>query len=125
MGTEIVPTSEILDEIKHVEAKIKEVKDEISFAEKIEALHDNEVFQDVIIEGYFEKEAQRVFGLLVTPTTLKRDAIENTMDKLSSIRNLKSFFAMHLRNLQSNQEVLDDLETYLANLRNSNGGSDE
>ena len=118
MSTETVPNSEIIDEIKEIENRINELKETKEFGEKIRDLHDNNLFQEVIIDGYFEKEAHRIFGLLVTPTTLKRDAIENIVDKLAGIRNLKSFFAMHLRNLEAAAQELEELENYLAKLRN-------
>jgi len=58
----------------------------------------NEDFNAVILDGYLEKESKRLFGILVEPSALKRDVIENIQDKLTAIRNIKQYFGTTLQN---------------------------
>lgn len=77
--------AEIDDRIEFLQAQIDLNKD-------LEALHNIPEFQRVILSGYLDDEAERIFGMLTTPSNLKRDQIENLNDKLTSIRNFKGYF---------------------------------
>lgn len=90
--------SNLNEKLKEVDDRIAELKKSIQLSEALEELHKNEHFKLVFLDGYFEDEAKRLFGVLVTPSTLKRDVIENIQEKLSSIRNVKQYFAVILQN---------------------------
>ena len=49
-----------LDQIEH---SIEYAKERITKGEKAISLHDNAAFNDIIVKGYFEKEAQRLVML--------------------------------------------------------------
>jgi len=83
-----------------LEAVNKEL-DKIYKAEKIvnayKRLKSNEDFLTLFEEGFFDEEVKRVNELIVgdkgyVPRNLKRDQIENLVDKLLSVRHLKIYF---------------------------------
>ena len=94
-----------LDEI---DATIEMHQKKIDLGKDLEALHEDERFQRVILDAYLDDEAKRLFGVLVEPSTLKRDVMENIIDKTSSIRNLKQFFAVMLQNAALAPEQMEE-----------------
>ena len=98
--------------LQEVDDRIAELNKNIELGKAIEALHENEDFQRVILSGYLDDEAQRLFGVLVEPSTLKRDVMENIQDKLASIRNLKQYFGTSLQNAHMAPEQIAEEETY-------------
>ena len=84
------------EELSNVDERIAELKKLKEFGEALERLHDNPDFQLVILDGYFEVEADRVFRVLTTPMNMRRDSVENTMDKLTAVRELKQYFGNKL-----------------------------
>lgn len=115
-------------ELAAIDERIEILKVNIKLGESVEALHENPQFKDVILDGYLDKEADRIFGLLVDPThQLKRDSMENLIDKLSAIRNLKQFFGTVLINATMAPEEIAGEEEYRKELtaRNSITGSKE
>ena len=75
--------------------------DRIYKAEKVvnayKRLKENEDFLTLFEEGYFDEEVRRVNELIVgdkgyVPRNLKRDQIENLVDKLLAVRHLKIYF---------------------------------
>jgi len=91
-------TNPLKEKLAEVDARIDELNDNIELGKALERLHENEDFQKVILEGYLDKEADRLFGVLVEPSTLKRDVMENIQDKLTAIRNVKQYFGTTLQN---------------------------
>ena len=89
---------EVKDELAQVDDRIADLQNQVELKEALERLHENEDFKKVVLEADFEKEADRVFGMLVEPSSLKRDSMENMMDKLTTIRNFKQFFSTTLIN---------------------------
>lgn len=79
-------------EIEDIDNRIDELKHLVELNESLERLHENDDFKKLILDGYLGDEAERIFGLLTMPTNLKRDQLENLMDMLGSIRNLKGYF---------------------------------
>ncbi len=84
------------DELKQIDESIEELEQVKQFSEDLASLHEDERFQRVILQGYLETEAERLFKNLTTPMNMKRDMIENMMDKLGSIRDLKQYFGTQL-----------------------------
>jgi len=99
-------------ELKKIDDRIIQLNKEIKLGADIEALHEDEKFINVIIEEYFEQEEERITGLLFNPTTLKREQIENVMDKATGIRNFKLFFKTLLINASMAPEQIVDEENY-------------
>jgi hypothetical protein len=108
--------SEIEDNFKkqlaEIDDRIVQLKNDIQLGEDLESLHKDERFQRVILHGYFEVEAERIFGMLVNPSGFKRDQLENLMDKMSAIRNYKQFFATLLINANMAPEQIEDEEGF-------------
>ena len=91
-------TNPLNEKLAEIDARIEELNNNIALAKALEELHENENFEKVILEGYLEKEAERLFGVLVEPSTLKRDVMENIQDKLTAIRNIKQYFGTVMQN---------------------------
>ena len=100
------------EKLKEIDDRIAELNGHIELAKAVEALEQEPMFQKVILEGYLEKEAERLFGVLVEPSSLKRDVIENIQDKLSSIRNLKQYFGVIGQNATMAPEQIAEEEAY-------------
>lgn len=104
--------SNLKEQLAEIDARIAELENGIELGKALEELHENEAFKKVFLDGYFENEAKRLFGVLVTPSTLKRDVIENIQDKLSSIRNVKQYFGVVLQNAHMAPEQLVEEQNY-------------
>ena len=100
------------EKLEEVDARIDELKGHVEMAEAVKRLEENEDFQKVIIGGYLDNEAHRLFGVLVEPSTLKRDVMENIVDKLSSIRNLKQYFGTIGQNAHMAPEQIEEEQAY-------------
>ena len=105
-------TSNLKEQLEAIDNRIKELEDSIQLAKDLNELHEDERFKRVILDGYFEEEAKRLFSVLVTPSTLKRDVVQNIQDKLSSIRNLKQFFGVVLQNANMAPELIEEEKAY-------------
>lgn len=105
-------TSNLKEQLEAIDKRIEELENSIQAAKDLNELHEDERFKRLILDGYFEKEAERLFSVLVTPSTLKRDVIENIQDKLSSIRNLKQFFGVLLQNAHMAPEQIEEEKAY-------------
>ena len=105
------------EELQKIENRIAELKKDVELGEALNALHvDNDNFKKVILEGYFEKEEERLTGLLFNPTKLKRDQMENVMDKATGIRSFKLYFQTLLINASMAPEQIEEEENYRTQL---------
>lgn len=98
--------------LAEIDERKAELELNIQLGKDLEELHEDERFQRVILNAYLEKEAERLFGVLVNPSTLKRDVMENIVDKTGSIRNLKQFFGVLLQNAHMAPEQIAEEEVY-------------
>lgn len=104
---------ETKQELAEVDARIAELKTNIERANELESLHEDSRFQHIMLEGYFEAEAERIFGVLTDPThQLKRDIMENLMEKLVSTRNVKKYFGVIMQNASMAPEQLEEEEAH-------------
>ena len=101
-------TSNLKLKLEEIDATIAEHQKKIDLGKDLEELHEDERFQRVILGAYLDDEAKRLFSVLVEPSTLKRDVMENIVDKTSSIRNLKQFFAVMLQNADMAPQQIED-----------------
>jgi len=104
--------SNLKEQLKEIDETIVKLQKDIKIGEALEALHTNEDFILVFLEGYFDAEEKRISGLLFNPTSLKRDQIENIMDKAAAIRNTKQYIATLLINANMAPEQIDENEAY-------------
>lgn len=83
---------EFKKELAEIDERIENLKKSIQRKEYLEELHEDHRFIEIIVDGYFEREAERIFQILTTPNPLSREKMENLMDKLTAIRNMKEYF---------------------------------
>ena len=100
------------ERIAEVDKSIEEQKAKIEFAEAIKELRKDPRFLLVIENGYFEGEGKRITGRLLEPTPLKRDQIQNMVDMISSIRNLKTFLMFKEADGGNALHEIESLEEY-------------
>ena len=101
------------EELADIDARIKTLNDNVKAGKDLEEMHEDPRFVNVILEGYLEAEAKRIFGVLTDPSHhLKRDVMENLMDKLTSTRNIKQYFGTVLMNAAMAPEELETEEKY-------------
>lgn len=110
--TYAMDTSNVKEELKQVDLRIEDLNKQIAIGEAIERLHENDDFKLVVIDGYMEAEAERLFDILTTPTSLKRDQLENIMDMLGSIRNFKGYIGASLQNAAQAPDMVIEEENY-------------
>ncbi len=103
-------TSTLKEELEYIDERVEELKYEIEVGAAIAELHDNPQFKLVIEDGYMEKEAQRILGVLTTPMNLKREKNEDLIAKLESIRHLREFFKTSLIASNTAKENIDEVE---------------
>ena len=100
-------------ELADIDARIRDTKATIQLGKDLETLHEMPEFQSVLLNGYLCAEAERIFGVLTDSThNLKRDSMENLMDKLTSIRNVKQFFGVIMQSAEAAKDSLEDEEAY-------------
>ena len=76
------------EQIEIIDRDLEVLTWNIKRAEALDKLLGMEEFQLVMIEGYLEIEADRVFGLLTHPLTVKPDDKESYLSQLETIKNL-------------------------------------
>ena len=85
-------TTLTIDEQIEIIDKDLEVLDwNIKRGEALDKLMQMEEFHLVMIEGYLEIEAQRVFKLLTHPLTIKPEDKNNYLSQLDTIKNLSRY----------------------------------
>ncbi len=100
--------------------RISILKEVIKRKEDLESLFLDDRFQNVILSGYLEEEADRIFGMLTDPThNLKRDVMENLMEKLMATRNVKQYFRVINQSGDSAAESLTEEEAYRVQVNKS------
>ena len=100
-------------ELADIDSRIATLNKNIELGEALQKLHENEDFKNVILEGYMDDEAERIFKVLIDPShNLKRDIMENLMDKLMAIRSIKQYFGTILINAAMAPEEIKNEEEY-------------
>ncbi len=112
--------SNLTNELAEIDGRIKFLKENIEIGEAIERLHNNEDFKLVILKGYFDREAERIFGVLTDPNEYKRDMLQNMNEKLGSIRNLKQYIGVQLRNADMAPSEIEEEESHRLKVTESN-----
>lgn len=77
--------------IEEIDKDIEVFEMRIEKGEALSRLLDNKDFQIVITEGYLKVEADRVFGLLTHPLTIKPEDKSNYLSQLDTIKNLSRY----------------------------------
>lgn len=84
-------TSELNITLKRIDDYIETQEQAIKRDEKLKRLMQNEDFIDVILEGYFEVEAKKLFKILTDPTGASEYTEDKIRRKLDSISDFKEY----------------------------------
>lgn len=117
MNKNEVPGSTKLEEIKLRNEKLKSIDESIAFykeqvelSESIKRLKQNPDYIKVYEQAYFKNEGERISNVILEPNTLKRDQLENMLDMMSSIRNVKTFIMYRENDGEVALQHIADLE---------------
>lgn len=117
MNKNEVPGSTKLEEIKLRNEKLKSIDESIAFykeqvelSESIKRLKQNPDYIKVYEQAYFKSEGERISNVILEPNTLKRDQLENMLDMMSSIRNVKTFIMYRENDGEVALQHIADLE---------------
>lgn len=80
-----------IDKIEAIDKDLEVLEWNIKRAEALDKLMQMEEFHLVMIEGYLEIEAARVFDLLTHPLTVKPDDKNSYLSQLDTIKNLSRY----------------------------------
>lgn len=117
--------SNLKDELAQIDKRIEEYQAQVDLGTKLEGLHKYQDFIDVIMVAYFEDEAKRICDVLVEPSNLSREKLENLGDKLIAIRNFKKFFKTILINASVAPMQIEEEEAHRAQLTASNANDSD
>ena len=95
------------EKLAEIDERIEFLQSEIDLNKDLEVLHEIPEFQRVILDAYLDKESKRIYELLTTPTSLKREQLENLNDKMTSIRDFKGFFKQIIINATMAPEQIE------------------
>ena len=79
------------DTLKAIDSKLEEYKTDIENGEKLKRLIANSDFQDLILDGYCESEAKKLFQILTDPTGASPYSNEDIHFRLGYISNFKGY----------------------------------
>jgi len=84
-------TSNLNKQLKAIDKAIEDFKSDIERGKALTRLMANQDFKDVILDGYFEAEANKLFNILVDPTGASPYSNEEIQLKLAAISHFKSY----------------------------------
>jgi len=113
-------TSNLREQLQEIDDRINELENDVAMGEALERLKENEDFKKLILEGYFDKEATRIMGVLTEPLKFKREVMENLQDKMASIRNLKEFLQIKEQNARFAREQIEEEKQYRKDVTEAN-----
>lgn len=79
------------ESIKEIDRQLEELEFLIKRGEALEKLLKDENFKILILEGYYEVEAKRVFSLLTHPLTVKPEDKASYLSQLDTIKDIARY----------------------------------
>ena len=76
------------EQIAQIDASIEEQNVRVARGKDLAELIKDPKFQSVMIDGYLNEEANRVFNLLTSPRVSKPEEIQSYMSQLDTIKNI-------------------------------------
>ena len=76
------------EQIAQIDASIEEQNVRVARGKDLAELIKDPKFQSVMIDGYLNEEANRVFNLLTSPRVSKPEEIQSYMSQLETIKNI-------------------------------------
>lgn len=80
-----------LNELQKITETIEKHNAAIQRGKDLESLKTDPKFISVIIEGYLDAEATRLFEILTSVPAIRKESMDVVRDKLDSIRDLKEY----------------------------------
>jgi hypothetical protein len=115
--------SNVENDIKQLEANIERAKELVKAGESIERLRNNVDFKEVILKGYFEREAIRLVHLKADPNMQTPERQASILLQMDAIGALSSYLNTGLVMADRAAQAIEaDTETITELLV---GGSDE
>lgn len=78
-------------QIEEIDKNLEVLEWNIARGEALDKMLSDENFRLLMIEGYLEIEANRVFGLLTHPLTIKPDDKDSYLSQLETIKNVSRY----------------------------------
>lgn len=104
------------NQIKAIEAGIKEARKLVELGDAFERLQNNKDFKLVVKEGYFEKEAIRLVQAKSNPALQSPEMQKSILTQIDSIGNLNLYFstlaqqaAIARKTIEQDEAVRDEL----------------
>ena len=76
------------EQIAQIDASIEEQNVRVARGKDLAELIKDPKFQSVMIDGYLNEEANRVFNLLTSPRVNKPEEVQSYMSQLETIKNI-------------------------------------
>ena len=76
------------EQIAQIDASIEEQNVRVARGKDLAELIKDPKFQSVMIDGYLNEEANRVFNLLTSPRVSKPEEVQSYMSQLETIKNI-------------------------------------
>ena len=83
--------SELDTELERIDNFIAEAKEAIEKGKALERLMCNEDFTNIIVDGYFESEARKLFDILIDPTGASPYSEEQINSMLAGISHFRGY----------------------------------
>lgn len=103
-----------MSDLQEVLVSMESVKEQIENARLLEELHKTPAFQKLILNGYFETEAQNLVGMMAHP--MNELGKEQLTNKMIAISGLQAYFNMIYRKAQQAESSLKEHEATIAEL---------
>lgn len=94
-------------QLQQIEISLEDAQANVALAEKLDRLHKNKDFQELIIEGYFRDEASRAVLLKSDPEMCEDREQKQISDIITSIGGLRQYFHKVFRLGQMSQQSME------------------
>lgn len=94
-------------QLQQIEISLEDAQANVALAEKLNRLHKNKDFQDVIISGYFKDEASRAVLLKSDPEMCEDREQKQINDIITSIGGLRQYFHKIFRLGQMSEQSME------------------
>lgn len=106
------------DQIGEIERDIRNAKVVMDFGAAAQRLKTNKDFKDVVLSGYFEKEAIRLVHLKGDPSQQSPDAQKSILSQIDAIASFSGYLTAVLHSAKMAATSLASSEEELADLLN-------
>ena len=94
-------------QLQQIEISLEDAQANVALAEKLNRLHKNADFQDLIISGYFKDEASRAVLLKSDPEMCEDREQKQISDIITSIGGLRQYFHKVFRLGQMSEQSME------------------